>query len=344
MLQYLPTVLSGATVFSSGYQFHLDRHHHHRNLVLDKEFFDADFTRSRNQHKEGLFNSKQTYLISIYADIESYYQELNENLLNSTLDAERDMVDQRNQQYQTTLISATIMLGATIGVLFQAPLPVDCDEIVVIVYSTSIAASLLSLFVSVGLCVKVVYLVSRYMYKSSDRNLLYVKNAREETKKIMVGIRAGFPPPEVVNSIIKDIKEKKPYMRRAFSTANEEKLNEIWDKHEVAANHYFEVRNRINDEYFNGTPNKENLKRFSEFWATHCKLNGRIATFCFYLGTTCMLISTATFMYSAFDISFSSRAASVISAAIIGSSLVICFVVVIYLKYFDPAVLQLRQN
>jgi ribosomal protein L11 methylase PrmA len=59
----------------------------------------------RQQHRSELVTAKQTYLISTFTDIEQYCQELNENLINSTKDAERDMVDQRSQQFQTILVA-----------------------------------------------------------------------------------------------------------------------------------------------------------------------------------------------------------------------------------------------
>lgn len=322
-------------LLTSGYSVFQESRIHKSKLALEKDLFKAEQCINITQHEGSLENAKRSYLISIYADIESYYQELNENLISSTLDAERDMVDQRNQQFQTILIAATIILGTTIGVLFQAPFPQEAAYALVVVYATSIAASLLCLFVSIGLCVKVVSLVSRYMYKSSDRNIRYLFQARDETKKVMDNIRRGFAD---------NTDYKSGGSPRIFSTADEETLAKRWQSHEKEVKQYFITRNDLNENYLNdkyersANNNRQNLKRFGEFWDKHCRQHGQIATVAFYLGTMFMLISIATFMFSAFEKYFSSLIAGLISSCVIGVSMFISFMIVMYLKYFDPVI------
>lgn len=320
-----------------------DRDLHLKALDLENVQHKVEKDTSQWQHKEGLFTDKKNYLITMFADIESYIQELNANLLSSTLDAERDMVDQRNQQFQTILIAGTIMLGATIGVLFQAPLPQTSDDYIVGVYATSIAASIMLLFISVGLCVKVISLVSRYMYRYSERNMNYVRRASKEALIVMRSILYGL-------DVDKNGKcNSNQYAKsRKFSTMDNNTLHSTWMEHEKNVKKYLDMRNELNDNFLNDSGDVDeksgDFKRFNRFWEKHCKTSGRFAYVCFYAGTICMLVSVITFMYAVFDKQFENLIAGYISIAVIGASLVACCAIVIFMKFIDPVTKELNKE
>jgi hypothetical protein len=55
----------------------------------------------------------------MFTDMERHFQQLDSDLLSSTKESERDMYDQRNQQCQTIIIAATIMLSALVCVCIE---------------------------------------------------------------------------------------------------------------------------------------------------------------------------------------------------------------------------------
>jgi hypothetical protein len=118
--------------------------------------------------------AKKTFLISAFTDIEQYCQELNENLIISSKDSgkqtnylllfisydqfllERDMADQRSQQFQTILLAATIMSTALISVLIQGNLPEKENKLIIfIMYSICNSLSLVLLLMCTVLCVEI---------------------------------------------------------------------------------------------------------------------------------------------------------------------------------------------
>ena len=83
---------------------------HSERLSAEQRLHEEELKAVKETFAVELCLEKQTHLINAFTDIERYFQELNEDLIRSSKDAERDMADQRIQQFQTLLISGTIML------------------------------------------------------------------------------------------------------------------------------------------------------------------------------------------------------------------------------------------
>ncbi|KAJ1439802.1 hypothetical protein B484DRAFT_443709 [Ochromonadaceae sp. CCMP2298] len=143
----------------------------------------------RGQHRSELVTAKQTYLISTFTDIEQYCQELNENLINSTKDAERDMVDQRSQQFQTILVAGTIMITSVLNILIQGQLPVQADKFSIVMFSVTNAGSVVFISLNMLLCIQLIYRITQFMYRRSEANLQHLSEAMSETKAMMGNIR-----------------------------------------------------------------------------------------------------------------------------------------------------------
>jgi hypothetical protein len=164
---------------------------HHKTVENDDYLHHAELKLIKEQHQKEIATAKQTYLLSTFTDIEQYCQELNENLLNSSRDAERDMVDQRNQQFQTILVASTIMLTALIGVLIQGVLPDGTSTFLVLLYSLSNSSSLLFLGLCILLCIEITRRVSKFMYKKSQANIEHLSDAMRHTRKVMSTIHGS---------------------------------------------------------------------------------------------------------------------------------------------------------
>ena len=62
---------------------------------------------------------------------------------------------------------------------------------------------------------------------------------------------------------------------------------------------------------------------FELFWVTHCLIYSKIALWCFYVGTSIMLVAIADFMYAVFLVNYSSYIGAWLGVATIGFSLVV---------------------
>jgi hypothetical protein len=143
----------------------------------------------RQQHRQELITAKQTYLISTFTDIEQYCQELNENLVNSTKDSERDMVDQRNQQFQTILLAGTVMISSVLNILIQGPLPENVDSFSKISYALANCTSIFFISLNMLLCIQLIYRITQFMYRRSEMNLTQLQDAMSETRTMMQKVR-----------------------------------------------------------------------------------------------------------------------------------------------------------
>lgn len=144
------------------------------------------------QHEHEIINAKRTYILNIFTDMERHFQQLNADLLSNNKESERDMYDQRNQQNQTFILAATIMLLALVCVLIQGVLPTTNDDasgptnnIIYLVYSISNAGSLASLFICIVLYFETVRLASKFMYNRTKDLRESIVSSMKETNELM---------------------------------------------------------------------------------------------------------------------------------------------------------------
>eukprot|EP01032_Pedospumella_encystans_P023633 gene23633-26748_t len=176
-------------VITAGLNLYQTAEYSKRSQAAEQSRHERELELMRQQHRQELITAKQTYLISTFTDIEQYCQELNENLVNSTKDAERDMVDQRSQQFQTILLAGTIMITSVINILIQGPLPESSNQFSKIAYSLTNTASIFFIGLNMLLCIQLIYRVTQFMYRRSESNLIQLREAMSETRKTMRKIR-----------------------------------------------------------------------------------------------------------------------------------------------------------
>lgn len=184
LLKAVNTLASGATLYQ-------ERSNHYDSLHEEESMHQHTMTEMQEQFNKELQEARRIYLLSMYADMETYFQELNENLISSSRDAERDMVDQRNQQFQTILISATIMLATLLNIMFQGDLPENIHWMFYAGYAFFNTISLISLTINVALCILITSRVTKFMYRKSDANIKHLKKAMRHTKDMMRNLRGS---------------------------------------------------------------------------------------------------------------------------------------------------------
>lgn len=329
---------------------------HKRSQELESAQHEEELRKMREQHKRELLTARQTYLLATYTDVEQYFQELNENLINTSRDAERDMVDQRNQQYQTILVAATMMLTALLSILYQGNLPEKIPNYILISYSLTNTASLMTLLANIALCIEIMSRVSKFMYRRSQSNIEHLTEAMEQTKRMMKHIRGNaislttpVKPTKTTNEsgapVLPRTNSFTQYnTRRAISKLPEEEIESEWLNHEEEVYKYLERRNRINErmELLAIDLNNEFRVSFQKYWNDNCRILGNMSLLFFYIGTSLMLVSTMIFMWSYFTENYNSPVAAIISTVTILISLLICLAVAIYLRYFDQSIERLR--
>jgi cation transport ATPase len=188
-------------VITAGLNLYQTAEYSKRSQAAEQTRHENELELMRQQHRRELITAKQTYLISTFTDIEQYCQELNENLVNSTKDAERDMVDQRSQQFQTILLAGTIMITSVINILIQGPLPESADGFSKIAYSITNTGAVFFIGLNMLLCIQLIYRVTQFMYRRSESNLSQLREAMSETRKMMGKIRGDDDLAEESQSI-----------------------------------------------------------------------------------------------------------------------------------------------
>lgn len=326
---------------------------HKKVLKNEEKQHEEEMKLLREQHQKELTIAKQTYLISTFTDIEQYCQELNENLINNSRDAERDMVDQRNQQFQTILIASTIMLGALVEIILQGILPDETENVFRLIYAFTTAAGFFFIIICILLCIEICSRVTRFMYKRSWGNMIHLAQAMSDTRQMMSHIRGETSsivnqPDDISNGNDESLhKSPTPFeLKRQFSTAAEKDLEEQWGQHEKEIHKYLARRERINEQIEMIAVGNHNSARisFEEFWNETCKSLGNSATVVYYIGTCLVLLSTMVYMYSTSIYSYGSRASAYVATSTLGIALIFSLGLAVYLRYFDSSIAELNES
>jgi hypothetical protein len=346
-----------------------DKRLHNQVLKEEKSLHEKEVNIMNSQHLQERYIEKQIYLLSTYADVEAYCQELNENLIANNRDAERDMMDQRNKQLQTVLISGTIMLGAIIGVLFQAALPVESSKWLTDFYSLCVAISIFLLVISMIICIELVYRIYQFMYRKSESNVNHLQKQIRSTlvmdenleKKVEMQVRgetniningSGNDNGNIGNDNNQNYNNRNnqngtrarsgKFVKRKFSRLHDKQIEEEFKNHESEVEQYFHERDKLNERLYQISTGPltdggySGKRSFEYYWKHECEFLNRASILLFYAGTIANVIATLLFMFCYFKFQYNSVNAGYTLSAIMGCSVVIMIIVAGRMRW-DPS-------
>jgi uncharacterized membrane protein YidH (DUF202 family) len=328
-----------------------DIRRHKEGLKLDHELHAKEMKTEKLEHLRELFTEKQIYLLKTYADIEAYCQELNENLIQSNRDAERDMMDQRNQQLQTILIAATIMLGAIVGVLFQADFPKENKHTLFInAYGVILSISISVLVASVFFCIILIYKINTFMINRSKANMTHLQTTLSDTAAIDDRLLSGVV--EIDSKVGRRITTRqeqrqhnhhnhhaqaqvlkdpnKEFKQRKLTKLSAREIQKEFSSHEKEVEKYFRERDRLNRKLYKMVDRK---RSFEKYWSEHCERDSQFAIYTFYIGTILNVIATAIFMFAYMKSRYKHVYCGLEIFVIMGISIVIVVVLALSMKF-----------
>jgi uncharacterized membrane protein len=338
-----------------------DIRRHKEGLKLDHELHAKEMKTEKLEHLRELFTEKQIYLLKTYADIEAYCQELNENLIQSNRDAERDMMDQRNQQLQTILIAATIMLGAIVGVLFQADFPKENKHALFInAYGVILSISISVLVASVFFCIILIYKINTFMINRSKANMTHLQTTLSDTAAIDDRLLSGVV--EIDSKVGRRITTRqeqrqhnnhnnqaqaqalkdpnKEFKQRKLTKLSAREIQKEFSSHEKEVEKYFRERDRLNRKLYKMVDRK---RSFEKYWSEHCERDSQFAIYTFYIGTILNVIATAIFMFAYMKSRYRHVYSGLGILIIMSISIVIVVVLALSMK-FNPGIRNLEKE
>jgi hypothetical protein len=141
-----------------------------QSLETDLRLHEESKKLDRRMHKAAVKLDHKLHHAQLCASLEQHLQDMTSSLITAGREADRDMWDQRNAQYQTLLLASTVMFGAGMAVIVEGELPLETAEGIVIGFSAAIGCSFMTLFVSIILSLRVVIAMSRFMYRLTNHH------------------------------------------------------------------------------------------------------------------------------------------------------------------------------
>ena len=319
---------------------------HDKELMQSEKHHEENITLQNNLHIENMKLNKKNYLIELFITLEQHFQQLNADLVGTSRESERDMFDQRNQQLQTIILSASVMFSALSTVIIQGPLSSQSSEFLIICYSLTTSLSFAFLFITIVICIEVVMRASTFMYHRSYKQTRNLRKAVSNTRTILKYLRKKADPNNHNNSTKSIINNIDNRNINALINDNNEAFVEIskmtndeikvqWEQHESFVHDFLRKRETIIDT--NAIQITKNSKfnlvyTFDTYWNEKCKFWADLSTLMFYGGSLTLSLAIMIFMWSEFFFDYESTISASFAVIIIGVSLFFGTVFGIYLR------------
>ena len=170
-------------------QLKLERDLHNVELSQAFEFHEKECSLEKKQHSEEISLDKYQHIVSVNTTLEQHFHQLNTDLINATREAERDMFEQKNSEYQTLIFCGTVMFTALTVVVVQGKLPQYIPEIYYIIMAVTSTTSFSFLFFSILISFKIVLRSTHYMYRRADKQTKNVRNLIQQIISLLNKIR-----------------------------------------------------------------------------------------------------------------------------------------------------------
>jgi hypothetical protein len=142
---------------------HLAVKHHEVELAQQQKLHEIEIDAAKELHFEDVQLSKRLHMMEINSSMQQHLQSLNSDVIAANRESERDMYEQRNQQYGTIILSSTIMFTALCTVMLQAQLPVESGLLIENLMAIAAGSSFAFLFLCIVLCTKLIVRTSQFM-------------------------------------------------------------------------------------------------------------------------------------------------------------------------------------
>mmetsp|Transcript_5317 Transcript_5317/g.5474 ORF Transcript_5317/g.5474 Transcript_5317/m.5474 type:complete len:408 (-) Transcript_5317:127-1350(-) len=199
--QVLDSTMSIVGAGIAAHSYVRDKEFHERQMAVSKQLHEEEINVEKRHHKEEydltveqhsieMDLAKETHIREMNTALESHFQQLNTDLMNATREAERDMYDQRNAEFQTLILCSTVMFTALSTVIIQGQLPTDGIGDGFYIFMAIVSGfSFALLFLCIVLCTKIVLRSTLFMYRRANKQTKRVYGLIEKTIQLMKKVR-----------------------------------------------------------------------------------------------------------------------------------------------------------
>ncbi len=249
------------------------------------------------------------------------------------------MFDQRNQQFQTIILSSSVMFSALSTVIIQGILPDTSGDIIFVSYALTTSLSLAFLFIAIVMCIEIITRASKFMYQKARKQTDQLSDAIIKTRNMMTEIRREGREGSVNrrnkedwvshdDTIHKFLREREMIHYQAAGIVLKGNGNDNGIKEGEK-----EVINTNTNMNGNDRELDMSMISFEEYWETNCQNWGEMAISFFYAGSAFLLMAIMTFMWANFGILYNNLTSAILAVILIGLGLLIGFGYLLRSKY-----------
>ena len=325
----------------SGMQLRQEQRHHEEGISLGKRFHEKELEKAQELHENEIKEARRLCIAERNTEMKQHFQSLNADLINSNREAERDMYEQRNSQFQTIIVASTVMFGALCTVIIEGQLPLNTGKKYTLALMTCSGLSFAFLFVCMVLALKLILRCSRFMYtRASVHNRVVNKLANDTSKmlKRMDNDMKGFdnmPTDEMwkmhvmrVDECLKWRQDINDLLYGPRNISNRANSNSSLQSRSTIGSHlterdflagqeddlelppFFSLNREPSTRSIQYARMKASIGSFETFWKQYCQRHYAMCLRLFYLGMVLLLVSLALLVFAKLRHDYNNTAAA----------------------------------
>jgi hypothetical protein len=143
---------------------------------------------SRDLHQDQLRFSQQLHLQQLSAALQQHLQQMSASFVEAAQEADRDVWEQRNSQFNTKLLASTVMFGIGMEVVIEGQIPDTASWWAVCALSVIEASALTFLGNSILLAFVLTRRMSHFMVERAERNAQIRRRLLQRAKEFTTQI------------------------------------------------------------------------------------------------------------------------------------------------------------
>lgn len=272
---------------------------------------------------------------------EQHFMQLSADLFSASKEAERDMYRQRDSQFQTIMISATVMMGVSTALIVEGQLPQASPEWLQIALATCSGLGFAMFVNTIIISIRVLKMLSKFMYLKAYDQSRGIDHMLKHTDRALR---------KIYKTITKynDEEERRlsqqftPQDRKAIFEGGEGKselgsddleggvARQALGPHGRVVEEILQDQRRFHElllRQHDNTAVRRDLNRvtctFEDYWTQECGWYSRIVYITFGVGMVALLAAACLYVYGQYVVLFKSRAAAFLFVAMVSLAVVV---------------------
>lgn len=260
--------------------------------VLSTWLTNRQLRQAAEQHESGLRYSAELHLQQLSSSLQAHYQAVASSFVEAAQEADRDVWEQRNSQFNTKLLASTLMFGVAMELTIEGQVPDNANDTCLVLLATCQACAIAALGNSILLAFILTRRMAHFMVERAERNARTRRRLLRHAQHLTRRIGEWATSSEANSTQLLAAADGTPTSGPKASPPSDATVEMVARLVQCINRFQDELSQPILSSACAGVgadedelePEPEGVQTFTAFWDTHCDHIARWCTQGFYAG------------------------------------------------------------